>query len=112
MYNRKFRNIAGVFLLLVFILCNTPTSVLHAMFADHTDRTEMAMHSGQTAKIDATGIDCFCNGNVVSTPYYFDFQPADFPPLRFYHLYREVLNKTYISPTADFFSLRAPPVLN
>lgn len=109
MHNRYFRKIAGLFLLGVFVFCNTPTSVLHSLFADHKDQSVLLTHADGKVSVSATGIDCFCNGNVVNAPYYYYFEAVVNPAPRCYHEYQEDLNKVYVSSFVEFFSLRAPP---
>lgn len=112
MRRRLLKNISGSFLIGLFVFCNTPTSVLHALFANHKDNLESIYGHDNTERINVPGINCFCNSNVVHTPYFFEYEPVVIQQPVFTYTYRETMNKTFVSLPLDFFSLRAPPVIS
>lgn len=61
------RKLGSLTLILIFALCNTPTSALHTLFANHHD--QKAQQNGQATQISSPGIDCHCNSNVVTAPF-------------------------------------------
>ncbi|MDP4285864.1 MAG: hypothetical protein Q8891_15725 [Bacteroidota bacterium] len=65
-YIRKF---FAVLLLAIFALSNTPTKVLHKLFANHTDFVSKAYKESNAPQLNVTGINCHCESNVVIAPY-------------------------------------------
>ena len=108
-YTRKF---TGVFLLALFVLCNTPTKYLHAIFANHSDFISKTLTESSHPQINAPGIDCHCQSNVIIAPY--TLQPGIVikAPVLFFSGY-------FISPVQKFsfsqhdsFGLRGPPSIS
>ena len=70
MHNNRFiKNFVAIFLLVIFALSNTPTRVLHQLFANHNDFVSNAFSDPNTPQLIVAGIDCHCQSNVVITPY-------------------------------------------
>lgn len=67
--NIYIRNFFGVLLILSFTLSNTPTKYLHWLFANHKDFISKTLTDSNTPQINAPGIDCHCETNVVIAPY-------------------------------------------
>ncbi|MBS1737453.1 MAG: hypothetical protein JSS98_12720 [Bacteroidetes bacterium] len=65
-YRRSF----GSVLLAFFLLSVTPVKILHSLFANHTDCIVSTNHDSKQTTLTAAGIDCHCNANVVTTPFY------------------------------------------
>ncbi|MEO6948391.1 MAG: hypothetical protein ABI123_02080 [Ginsengibacter sp.] len=59
----------GIFLIATFALCNTPTRVLHQLFANHTDFVNQHFSNSKSPQVSTAGIDCHCQSNVVVNPY-------------------------------------------
>jgi hypothetical protein len=47
-----------------------PVKVLHGLFANHTDYSTTVKNTSQQTTLAAAGIDCHCQANVVTTPFY------------------------------------------
>jgi hypothetical protein len=71
-HNRFIRNFFAAFLLAIFALCNTPTKVLHQLFARHADFISTTLHDSNNPQLSVAGIDCHCQSNVVIAPYTFE----------------------------------------
>ena len=67
--NIYIRNFLGACLLAIFVLSNTPIRVLHYFFANHTDVHTVIFDDESQAQLQATGIDCHYDSNVVISPY-------------------------------------------
>jgi hypothetical protein len=70
--NRFIKNLFAVLLLAIFALSNTPTKVLHQLFARHADFTSTHLHDSNIPQLSVAGIDCHCQSNVVIAPYTFE----------------------------------------
>lgn len=108
--NRFIRSFFGIILLAAFALSNTPTRVLHRLFANHLDSISHSELS-KTPQLNVAGIDCHCQSNVVVSPYTFQssekafvllpvFQPIETPKI-ISIAFTDVLT----------IGLRGPPVL-
>lgn len=105
--NIKF--IFGISLLLLFALSNTPTRVLHHLFANHTDTNYYSSNYNQTELLPG-GIDCHCNSNVVIAPYLagevVEVHPVSKAFVPYYSTFRPgIVLLAIVAP-----SLRGPPV--
>lgn len=69
--NPLIKQFFGILLILVFALCNTPTRVLHQLFANHTDFVDQHLSNSKSPRLNTAGIDCHCQSNVVVSPYTF-----------------------------------------
>ncbi len=65
-YRRCFASL----LLAFFLLSVMPVKVLHSLFANHTDYTFASKNTSQQTTLATAGIDCHCQANVVTTPFY------------------------------------------
>ena len=65
-YRRSFASL----LLAFFLLSMMPVKVLHSLFANHTDYTTTSKNTSLQTTLSASGIDCHCQANVVTTPFY------------------------------------------
>lgn len=67
--NRYIRKSLVVLLLAIFALSNTPTKVLHKLFANHTDFISKALNESDAPQLNVTGINCHCDNLVVISPF-------------------------------------------
>lgn len=108
--HRTIRKILGYWVLAVFLLCNTPTTVLHYLFADHQDEWHHA-YSADIPQLANAGIDCHLFGTVVNTPYVYEYQPFVFETVAAKNAFvPHVTNHFYAQPLL-YFTTRGPPVL-
>jgi hypothetical protein len=108
-YIKKF---FGVLLLASFALSNTPTKYLHWLFANHKDFVSKTLTDSNKPQINAPGIDCLCQSNVVIAPYTMQSavvikSPA---PVFFNYTACRVVATIYSQPI--FFGLRGPPSIS
>ena len=105
-YIRKF---FSVLLLLTFALSNTPTKYLHWLFANHKDFVSKTLTDSNTPQINAPGIDCHCESNVVIAPYTMQNTLVIKPPLPVFWNYSITgIQKVTFSQSFSF-GLRGPP---
>lgn len=100
------------FLIANFIFCNTPESVLHALFADHKDQKIDCHVDPSITHFDVSVIDCHCNSNVVNIPYLQADVPAVGTPVFEYFHYHDASVAAPVIKESFYFSLRAPPFLS
>jgi hypothetical protein len=109
--NRFIKNFFAVLLLAIFALSNTPTKVLHQLFAKHADFISTNLHDSNIPQLSVAGIDCHCQSNVVIAPYTFEggfitrqisFCFADY-------IFSEISEIPFSHPLT--FGLRGPPCL-
>ncbi|HEY5371127.1 MAG TPA: hypothetical protein VIJ75_19260 [Hanamia sp.] len=67
--NRHIRKSLAIVLLAIFALSNTPTKYLHKLFANHVDFVNKTLTNSKTPQLNASGINCHCESNVVIAPY-------------------------------------------
>jgi len=108
-YIRKF---FGVLLLACFALSNTPTKYLHWLFANHKDFVSKTLTDSNKQQINAPGIDCHCESNVVIAPY--TIQPAVViqapAPVFFSNTVSEIATTVFSQSIS--FGLRGPPSIS
>ncbi|MEO5648485.1 MAG: hypothetical protein ABIR03_01025 [Ginsengibacter sp.] len=107
--NRLIKNFFAVLLLVIFALSNTPTKVLHQLFARHTDFTSHTLHNSTIPQLNVAGIDCHCQSNVVITPYTFEkaFATREITPYFATYTLLRISNVSFAQPFT--FGLRGPP---
>ncbi|MEO8854046.1 MAG: hypothetical protein ABI359_09715 [Ginsengibacter sp.] len=107
-YIRKF---FGVLLLGIFALSNTPTKYLHALFANHTDFVSKTLTDSNNPQINAPGIDCHCQSNVVIAPYTMQSSVVIKPPVPVFGDYTVsgILQTIQSQPLS--LGLRGPPFI-
>jgi hypothetical protein len=107
--NIYIKNFFGIFLLAIFALSNTPTKYLHAIFANHKDFVSKTLTDSNKPQINASGIDCHCETNVVIAPYTMQSNLAIKPPVPVFWAYTvSVIQKNiFFQPLS--FGLRGPP---
>jgi len=107
-YIRKF---LGVFLLAIFALSNTPTKYLHKIFANHVDFVSKTLTDSNSPQLNAAGINCHCESNVVIAPYTLQdaivAKPAS--PLFIEFIYSNTCD--FVQSQSISFGLRGPPSL-
>lgn len=96
-------------LLAIFALSNTPTKVLHQLFAKHTDFTITTSNNSHTPQLSVAGIDCHCQSNVVIAPYTFEKTSIikEIAPCFVGYTIARVSNISFAQPIT--FALRGPP---
>jgi len=102
----------GALLLAIFLLSNTPTKYLHWLFANHKDFVSKTLTDSNKPQINAPGIDCHCESNVVIAPY--TMQSAvviKAPAPAFYNYTVAVISTTVFSQPLSF-GLRGPPSIS
>ncbi|MEO8821557.1 MAG: hypothetical protein ABI374_11985 [Ginsengibacter sp.] len=105
-YIRKF---FGAFLLAIFLLSATPTKYLHAIFANHKDFVSKTLTDSNTPQINAPGIDCHCESNVVIAPYTMQSTVViKAPSPVFFNYIISGITSTVLSRPLSF-GLRGPP---
>jgi hypothetical protein len=67
--NIYIRKLFTIVLLAIFALSNTPTKYLHKIFANHLDFVNHTLTNSKAPQLNAAGIDCHCETNVVIAPY-------------------------------------------
>jgi len=102
----------AAFLLAVFVLCNTPTTALHYLFANHKDVPTRTSELNHQPQIQTAGIDCHCISNVVNAPFLFQYQAPQILPVLGKAEYIAVEFNSLPYSSHDYFQLRAPPVLS
>jgi hypothetical protein len=106
-YIRKF---FGVLLLAAFALSNTPTKYLHWLFANHTDFVSKTLTDSNKPQINAPGIDCHCETNVVIAPYTLQSAVIIKPPVPVFFNYTATTISATVFSEPISFGLRGPPV--
>ena len=88
-----------------------PVKVLHSIFANHTDYCIVLKNTSHQTTLAAGGIDCHCNANVVTTPFYAainTFTPSGTTSW----LPSDLMKKpTYAQIVVSHNDLRGPPAL-
>lgn len=113
MFHNTLRKCLALFLMANFVLCNTPTYVLHTLFANHTDKKADISNSSSTlAQLTVEGTNCHCNSNVVTAPYLPGFVEIPEETQQNFIEYPHPAKESFIPAHIDFQSLRAPPVLS
>jgi hypothetical protein len=109
--NRFIQSFFAVMLLAIFALSNTPTRVLHQLFAKHTDFTVTTSDNSHTPQLSVAGIDCHCQSNVVMAPYTFEKASTikENAPCFVAYTIARVSNISFAQPIT--FALRGPPPL-
>lgn len=105
------RTFFGIILLAAFALSNTPTKVLHLLFANHVDTIEHNQPDGGLPQLATAGIDCHCHSNVVISPYVLDNETVTTTISYYYQEYNKELSKEPIPVQTIPFGLRGPPIL-
>jgi hypothetical protein len=107
--NRFIKNLFAVLLLAIFALSNTPTKVLHQLFARHADFTSTHLHDSNIPQLSVAGIDCHCQSNVVMAPYTFEKASTikENAPCFVAYTIARVSNISFAQPIT--FALRGPP---
>jgi hypothetical protein len=115
--NRLNRNIYiqkffGALLLAIFLLSNTPTKYLHWLFANHKDFVSKTLTDSNKPQINAPGIECHCETNVVIAPYTVQSTVAINPPVPvFFDFSVAGISKIVFSQPLSF-GLRGPPSIS
>lgn len=107
--NNFIRKFFCILLLAIFALSNTPTKYLHAIFANHKDFVSKTLTYSNSAQINAAGINCHCETNVVIAPYTMQSGLAINAPLPVFFGYTvsEIQETIFSFPLS--FGLRGPP---
>jgi hypothetical protein len=104
------KKLAGLFLLIVFIVGSSPQYFFHEILADHKDVSYQCNHPERNlAHFHQQGIDCKFSGLVVSGVYYFEFKPASFEPFQIPREYSEKYLSCYLESTHLAKANRGPP---
>jgi len=82
---------------------------LHAIFANHKDFVSKTLTDSNTPQINAPGIDCHCESNVVIAPYTMQSSLVIKPPVPVFWGYTVsgMQKITFSQPLS--FGLRGPP---
>jgi hypothetical protein len=115
--NRLKRNIYikrffTVFLLAIFALSNTPTKYLHYLFANHKDYVSKTLTNSPSPQINASGINCHCDTNVIIAPYTMQNALVIAAPVRVFSFYNIPGFQKNISSKLLSFGLRGPPFIS
>ena len=108
-YIRKF---FGVLLLACFALSNTPTKYLHWLFANHKDSVSKTLTDSNKAQINAPGIDCHCETNVVIAPYTMQNAVVIKPLVPVFFNYAATTISAIVFSQSISFGLRGPPTIS
>lgn len=111
MYKKKIyiRKSIAVGLLAIFALSNTPTKYLHKLFANHVDFVSKTLTDSNSPQINAAGINCHCESNVVIAPYTFENILLINPLLPAFTEYTLAGISTTVFSQSISFGLRGPP---
>jgi hypothetical protein len=109
--NIYIRKSIAVLLLAIFALSNTPTKYLHKLFANHVDFVSKTITNSSSPQLNAAGIDCHCESNVVIAPYTFENGILINPLLPVYIEYTLTGISTTVFSQSISFGLRGPPSL-
>lgn len=107
--NIYIKRILTVFLLANFALSNTPTRYLHALFANHKDFSPKTETNSPLAQLNAAGINCHCESNVVIAPYTVQHSVIIKPVETVIPVLAAVAIDYIIPRTLFSFGLRGPP---
>lgn len=82
---------------------------MHAIFANHKDFVSKTLTDSNTPQINAPGIDCHCESNVVIAPYTMQSSLVIKPPVAVFWDYTVygIQKNTFSQPFS--FGLRGPP---
>ena len=82
---------------------------MHAIFANHKDFVSKTLTDSNTPQINAPGIDCHCESNVVIAPYTMQSSLVIKPPVPVFWGYSVsgIQKITFSQPLS--FGLRGPP---
>ncbi|MEO8822938.1 MAG: hypothetical protein ABI366_05125 [Ginsengibacter sp.] len=107
--NIYIRKLFGVLLIFCFTLSNTPTKYLHWLFANHKDFISKTLTDSNTPQINASGIDCHCESNVVIAPYTMQNSLIIKPPVPVFGNYTipQIQKVTFLQSFS--LGLRGPP---
>jgi hypothetical protein len=98
-------------LLVTFALSNTPTKYLHYLFANHKDFVSKTLTDSHSPQINASGINCHCESNVVVVPYTLEHGlvmkalPPAFTEYTLSITYHLIISRSFS------FGLRGPPAM-
>ena len=108
-YIRKF---FAIVLLAIFALSNTPTKFLHSLFANHKDFVSKTLTDSNNPQINAPGIDCHCQSNVVIAPYTMQSNIAVKSPVAVFFNYNITVSQNNTSFQPLSVGLRGPPFIS
>ena len=102
----------GTLLLATFLLSNTPTKYLHWLFANHKDFVSKTLTDSNKPQINAPGIDCHCETNVVIAPYTVQSDVVVNPPVPVFFDFTYTGISTIVFSQPLSFGLRGPPSIS
>lgn len=102
----------GALLLAIFLLSNTPTRYLHWLFANHKDFVSKTLTDSNKPQINAPGIDCHCETNVVIAPYTVQSTVVIKPPVPVFFNFTVTGIATIVFSQSLSFGLRGPPTIS
>lgn len=105
------KRISGVLLLLIFVLSNTPTKYLHFLFANHKDFVSKTLSNSNKPQINAAGINCHCDSNVIIAPYTMQDKLVIHPPAPVFSVYSIADVEKNVCSKQFSFGLRGPPFI-
>lgn len=107
--NIYIQKIFGVVLIAIFLFSSTPTKYLHWLFANHTDFISKTLTDSNKPQINAPGIDCHCETNVVIAPYTMQKPVLIKPSVRVFPEYAPTTISATVFSEPISFGLRGPP---
>ena len=110
--NIYIQKVFSALLLAIFLLSNTPTKYLHWLFANHKDFISKTLTDSNKPQINAPGIDCHCETNVVIAPYTVQSTVAIIPPVPVFFNFTVTGISTIVFSQPLSFGLRGPPSIS
>jgi len=109
--NNLISKIAAFLLLLLFVLGNTPTQLLHDTFAHHKDYSSGQTNSNDKAQLDQIGYHCNCDHFVVDSSFSIPAVNAYCVSILLGSKFSPSIIGSLFYQTSSFFQLRGPPVI-
>jgi len=109
--NNTIRHFAALFLLLLFVLGNSPKQWLHDVFANHKDSTSGLSANNDKVEIAQKGIHCQCDHFVVESAFANPGNPISFLAPVVYSGFSSSLASAILNQHQFFFKLRGPPLV-
>ena len=104
-----FKKLASVFILCTFLLSITPKQVLHAIAADHKDRSSKRLDG--LLQVNQLGFNCDCNSVVATSPFAETASEIIIPKLVHHSFYTGTFVVRISANEHFYFSLRGPPAV-
>jgi hypothetical protein len=106
------KKLAGLFLLIVFLVGSSPQYFFHDILADHKDVAYQCNHPFKnSAHFHQQGIDCKFSGLVVGGVYSFEYKSISFEPFKILTDYSEKYFPFHLKTSRFTKENRGPPVV-